>query len=191
MKKIGLFGGTFNPIHIGHLAIAEAATEILKLDKIIFIPSYIPPHKGSRNVISEKYRFEMVKLATKNNVLFETSDFEIKKPGRSYSFDTIKHFKKAYSPKAKFYFLIGADMLKSLHLWKRINEIKKMVTFVAINRLGYNDTRSKIKVRSIKTLDLGISSTYIRQRVKAGKTVRYLIPGKVLDYIKQHKLYTR
>jgi nicotinate-nucleotide adenylyltransferase len=115
VKRIGILGGTFNPIHIGHLAIAEEAREQLGLDKIIFVPCYLPPHKGSQDVLEARHRYSMVRLATKSNSLFTISDFEIKKQGKSYSIDTLKHFHLIYPQGTKFFFSVGSDSLPYLH----------------------------------------------------------------------------
>jgi len=136
MKRIGILGGTFNPIHIGHLAIAEWSYEKLKLDKVIFVPTYLPPHKSSRGVIDAKTRYKMVELAIKDNPHFEISDFEIKKGGKSYSIDTVRYFSEKFNKDTKLYFIIGEDCLSTLHKWKEIEKLVSLASFVVVNRPG-------------------------------------------------------
>jgi nicotinate-nucleotide adenylyltransferase len=189
MKRIGIIGGTFNPIHIGHLTIAQMVSEQLQLDKVFFVPSNLPPHKSSKSVASAKDRCHMRHLAIKGNTRFEISDFEIKKKGKSFSIDTVNYFRDIHPRGTKLFFIIGSDLLATLHTWKRINEILKIVTFVAVNRPGYKERKSKIKVKSVTTAGLHTSSSYVRRRIISGKTVKYLVPDSVLTYIKQKKLY--
>lgn len=189
MKKIGIFGGTFNPIHNGHLAIAQVSLERLNLDKVLFVPCYLPPHKGNRGIVDAHKRYQMVKLAIKDNPCFDISDFEIRQKGRSYSIKTVKYFKDRFDRRTKFYFLIGGDSLNSLHIWKNINELNTIVTFVSINRKGYKNKNPQYRIRNIETLDLGVSSSYIRREIRKKRSAKYLVPDKVLGYIKRCKLY--
>ncbi|MBN1869957.1 MAG: nicotinate-nucleotide adenylyltransferase [Candidatus Omnitrophica bacterium] len=191
MKRIGILGGTFNPIHIGHLTIAEMAFEQLKLDKVIFVPSYLPPHKSERNVAPAKDRYHMVRLAVQGNPRFAVSDYEVKKKGKSYSIKTVKHFHACHPTGTKFFFIIGSDLLPTLYKWKRIDEILKIVSFVSVNRPGFKEQKSKIKVKSIAVPGLQTSSSFVRNRIILRKTVRYLVPDNVLKYIKKNKLYMR
>jgi len=189
MKRIGILGGTFNPIHIGHLTIAEMVHEQLKLDKVIFVPSNLPPHKSSHNVASSQERYNMVNLAIKGNPRFEVSDFEITREGKSYSIETVNHFRCRYPKKTKIFFIIGNDLLPTLRTWRRIDEILKVVSFVTVNRPGFKEKKSKIKVKTISVPGLQTSSSYVRSRITMGKTVKYLIPDNVLTYITKNKLY--
>ena len=189
MKRIGILGGTFNPIHIGHLTIAEMVYERLRLDKVIFVPSNLPPHKSGKNVASAKDRYHMVRLGVRGNPRFEVSDYEIKKRGKSYSIETVSHFRDRYPAGTKLFFIIGSDLLPTLRAWKRIDEILKVVSFVSVNRPGFKEKKSKIKVRSITIPGLQTSSSYVRERITSGKTVKYLVPESVLSYIEKKKLY--
>ena len=189
MKRIGILGGTFNPIHIGHLAIAQTVCDRLDLDKVLFVPSYYPPHKGHKNVIATRHRTKMVRLAIDHNPQFGFEDFEIKRPGKSYSIDTLKYLHRIYPAKTKFFFIIGSDMVKDLGKWKRISELLKLVQFVVVSRKGYGKLRTKYKARVVATLDLSVSSSYLRQSLRKNITVRYLLPDNVLQYIKKHRLY--
>ena len=189
MKYIGILGGTFNPIHIGHLAMAQTAFERLKLDSVIFVPSYLPPHKSSQNVIDAKHRYAMVKSAIKGNPSFTLSDFEIKRKSKSYSIDTLEHFHKVYPQGTKFYFIIGEDSLETLPKWKRIEDLLKLVSFVVVNRVGTTFKKSKLNVHSLIMPTLEISSSFIRKKISLGESIRYWVPEKVYQYIQNHKLY--
>lgn len=189
MKRIGILGGTFNPIHVGHLTIAQMVHEQLKLDKVIFVPSNLPPHKSNNNVASNKDRYHMVRLAVRGNPRFEVSDYEIKKGGKSYSVETVNYFRDRYPRGTKLFFIIGNDLLPMLRTWKRIDEILKIVSFVSVNRPGFKEEKSKIKVKSITVPGLQTSSSYVRKRITAGKTVKYLVPENVLSYIEKTRLY--
>ena len=189
MKRIGILGGTFNPIHVGHLTIAEMVHEQLKLDKVIFVPSHLPPHKSGQDVASADDRYHMVRLAVGGNPHFEVSDYEIKKGGKSYSIETVRWFRDRYPAGTKMFFIIGSDLLPTLRTWKRVNEILKIVSFVSVNRPGFKQKKSIFKLRSITVPGLQTSSSYVRKRITAGKTVKYLVPENVVRYITKKGLY--
>jgi len=191
MKRIGILGGTFNPIHIGHLTIAQMVCEQLKLDKVIFVPSYLPPHKSGRNVVSAKDRYAMVQLAIRGNRCFDISDFEIKKKGKSYSIETVTYFRDRLWPGAKVFFIIGGDLLPQLHTWRQIDDLVKIVSFVVVERPGYDVKVSELTVKFVEAPVPQTSSTYVRRRLASGKTVKYLIPDNVLRYIEKNKLYQK
>jgi nicotinate-nucleotide adenylyltransferase len=188
MKRIGFFGGTFNPIHMGHLAIAQMAQERFNLEKVIFIPSHQPPHKNVTQLASAQERYKMAKLATAGNGSFEVSDVETKRLGKSYTIDTLRHFRAIYPPKAKMFFIIGGDSLGTLRKWKNIDEILKLVTFIVVNRPGYGDVEN-IKHLTVTKPGIDISSSYLRERINSGKSVRYLVPEAIYHYIIKHGLY--
>jgi len=189
VKRIGILGGTFNPIHIGHLAIAQTVCDRLDLDKVLFVPSHYPPHKGHNNLIDTTHRRKMVQLAIKDNPKFGIEDFEIRRPGKSYSIDTLRYLHRMYPSGTKFFFIIGSDMVKDLGKWKRIDELLKLVQFVVVSRKGYGKLRTKYKAKVVATLDLSVSSSYLRQCLRRNITVRYLLPDNVLSYIKKFRLY--
>jgi len=187
---IGIFGGTFNPIHLGHLIIAGKVRESLNLEKIIFVPAHYPPHKKAPE-IGGLHRYRMVKLAISNNFYFVASKIELEREGKSYTIDTVNALKKMYLPEKDFYFILGLDAYLETGSWKEIEKLKKLVTFVVVKRPGYRDSL-KLKVKSLKFLDLGpigISSSEIRSKIKKGKSVHTLLPDKVMNYIQQHHLY--
>ncbi|HBO97308.1 MAG TPA: nicotinic acid mononucleotide adenylyltransferase [Candidatus Omnitrophica bacterium] len=188
MKRIGILGGTFNPIHIGHLMIAQAVLEKFNLDKVVFVPACLPPHKSGRGLIAAEHRLRMVRLAVRGNRHLEVSSFEIAKGGKSYSVDTVRYFRRRY-PGTKLFFIIGSDHIVKLHTWRDIREVVKMASFVAVYRPGFKTIRSKIRVKSMIIPGVHTSSSDIRRRLVAGKTVKHLIPENVLRYIRKHKLY--
>ncbi len=188
-KKIGILGGTFNPIHIGHLAMAEAAISACTLDGVIFIPSFIPPHKSGENLIDAQKRLQMVKLAIKDNPKFCVSDIEIKRRGRSYSIDTVKQLRLIHGGRTKFYFIIGQDSAQTLSTWKNIDALTKLVTFVVINRPGIKIKHSRYKFISVSMPGLDISSSFIRNSIAHGKSAKYFLKESVRRYIEKKRLY--
>ncbi|MBU3958227.1 MAG: nicotinate-nucleotide adenylyltransferase [Candidatus Omnitrophica bacterium] len=187
--KIGILGGTFNPIHIGHLILAEETREKLSLDRIIFVPTNLPPHKDNSDIIPAQMRITMVKLAIQGNKYFLTSDIEIKRDGRSYTIDTIKEFKKKY-PRDELYFIIGSDLLMYLDDWKDLNEIIKMVNFIVATRPAYPLEKMPAYISTIPIRAVDISGFEIRKAIRKNKSFRYLVPGSVYKYIIKNKLYT-
>lgn len=198
MKKYGIFGGSFNPIHYGHLMICEYIKEEMGLDKVIFIPTGNPPHKDLG--VSAEDRYEMVKLAISPNPDFEISDIETTRVKLSYTVDTIRELKEIYKEE-KLYFLIGLDSLFQLKTWKKIGDLSQEIEFVVALRPGYIDKEEinreidflrdnfGTRINLIKTPLYEISSTDLRDRIHEGKSLRYLIPKKVLDYIEESGFY--
>jgi nicotinate-nucleotide adenylyltransferase len=207
MKAVAIFGGTFNPIHFGHLSIAEEIRTKFNLDKVIFVPTNLPPHKDPSDLISARQRWLMTHLATVSNPCFEVSTFEIDSGGKSYTIDTIKHFRKLFDEKVKLYFIIGADMLVEIASWKNIGEILKLCRFIAVSRPGYDvqkifnqyflgskyasiasELMENVLVEDVAMFD--VSSTTIRQKVREWKSIKYLVPESVEQFIHNQQLYT-
>ena len=188
--KIGILGGTFNPIHIGHLILAEEVKDRLKLDKIIFVPTNIPPHKQSSDIISAKERYKMIRLAIKTNKDFSVSDIEIKRGGISYTIQTIQEFKRIY-PKDQLYFITGSDLLKYLDEWKDLNQILEMVNFVVATRPGYPLEMIPPYMKTLEIRAVDISGFQIREYIKEKRSIRYLVPENVLRYINKKGLYKK
>ena len=186
--RIGILGGTFNPVHIGHLILAEEAREKLGLDKIIFVPTALPPHKEDLNIAPAADRLKMIKLAIEGNKYFAVSDIEIKRQGRSYTIDTLSELKRKYS-RDELYFIIGSDLLKYLNEWKDLTQIIKMVKFLVATRPGYplEQIPNYIQTLSIRAVD--VSGFEVRQCVRENKSFRYLVPDKVFGYINKRGLY--
>jgi len=192
--KIGIFGGTFNPPHYGHLIVAEFIREEVGLDKIIFIPCSIPPHKQNNEyliqIASPEHRFEMVKLAITGNKFFEVSDIEINRGGVSYTIDTVNYFVSNF-PEEKFYLLIGADQFAEFHTWRKPDEIVQKVNLIVFNRPGFVIPQTEFsKFATFITIpNIEISASTIRKRIRHGKSIKYLVPPAVEEYILANKLY--
>ena len=192
-------GGTFDPIHFGHLAIAEAAREEFNLRQVLFIPANIPPHKRERNIICAAKRLTMVKLATADNEYFEVSDIELKRPGLSYTVDTLTELKCGQYTDAEFYFIIGTDSAEEFATWHEPEQILAKCHIIVTSRPGTEfkaehlaaELGEKVyeKIHCLTTPQLEISSTDIRRRLREGKSVRYLLPEAVRKFIYREGLY--
>lgn len=194
--RIGIMGGTFDPIHYGHLVIAESARYAFSLDKVIFIPAGSPPHKRNSQHTEAAARAEMVALAIFSNPHFAFSLMEVQRSGFSYSVDTVAAITREYHNAADIYFITGADAVLDVATWYQPERLLSLCRFVAATRPGFDLTkldklpaqwRAKIDVMEIPGLD--ISSTDIRLRVKENKPIKYLLPEPVEEYIYQHQLY--
>ena len=186
--RIGILGGTFNPIHTGHLILAEETREKIGLEKVIFVPAYLPPHKDDSDIVQAEHRLTMVKLAIRGNPDFEVSDLEIKRDGRSYTIDTLKELKVIY-PREELYFIIGSDLLEYLDEWKDLDEIIKLVKFIVATRPGYALDKIPSRITTIPIRAVDISGFEIRKAIRENKSFRYLVPQAVYDYIKKERLY--
>ncbi len=216
-QRLGILGGTFNPIHFGHLAAAEEVRDRLKLEKVIFIPSFLPPHKIEEDIPSAVQRQEMVRLAIRGNAHFTVSDVEIRRGGRSYTVDTIEALRQSH-PGAELYFLTGLDSFLEIRTWKDWDRLLTLCSFVVLSRDGYRfrdiaqigildvperelsalDAREKdqvvitsggIRVYLERVPFYDISSTDIRTRVREGRSIKYHLPEAVEHYIIENKLY--
>jgi len=190
MSCVGVLGGTFNPIHFGHLITASAIKEIRKLDKIIFVPCFISPHKVDNKPDNSLDRLEMVKLAIGKTAGFEYSDYEITKGGISYTIDTLTELNKVYS---KLELIIGYDNLLKFHTWKEPDKILEMAELIVMKRktdkppVTVDQYFSKAKF--VDTPLIEISATDIRSRIKSGMSIDFLVPEKVKEYICTFNLY--
>ncbi|UQZ91086.1 nicotinate (nicotinamide) nucleotide adenylyltransferase [Deltaproteobacteria bacterium Smac51] len=215
-QRLGIMGGTFNPVHLGHLRAAEEIAESLKLDQIYFMPSARPPHKSPNPLVGYWHRLEMLKLAVSDRPGFWASDLENHLPTPSYTVNTVRAFKKAWSARTGIFFLVGLDSFMTLTGWHQYRELLNLASFVVFGRAGiepsFDDMRAmlrrdvdpKVKWNSktetftapnIKPIyfrpggKLAISSTDLRQRLEAGASVRYLVPEPVRVYIEKNGLY--
>jgi nicotinate-nucleotide adenylyltransferase len=191
MSKVGIFGGTFDPIHLGHLITAQSVREIRNLDKIIFIPAFISPHKSDVKTSSAEDRLNMIKLAIDGIPFFDYSDIEIKKGGVSYTIDTLKELKKIYD---EMEFIIGYDNIFTFHTWKEPDEIMKLAKIIVLKRKSSHPPQFEDKYYKqavfVQTRGIEISATDLRERVRKGLPINFLVPPKVMEYIYQNKLYT-
>ena len=190
MKRIGILGGTFDPIHFGHLTIAQTVYEKLSLNKVLFVPCYLPPHKSSRGIAAASDRYKMVNLAVKDNAAFDVLDYEIKQKVKSYSIDTVEHLKGMYPSGTKFFFIIGEDHCAKLHTWKEIGKLAEHVAFVSVSRGCADKAKAKIKAKHISMPTIDISSSDIKNKIALRQTIRYLVPDDVQKYIQRHKTYS-
>jgi nicotinate-nucleotide adenylyltransferase len=192
--KIGIMGGTFDPIHVGHLIAAEQAREAIALDEVWFIPVAAAPHKDNIPEASTEQRLEMLKRAIRHHAKFKANDLEIVRGGRSYTIDTIKELKERY-PDVDFHYIIGADMVEYLPKWHRIDELAQLVTFIGLQRPGFNVALGELPVHLRERVILApmplidISSTEIKKWRKLKRSIRYLVPESVHAYIEEHSLY--
>ena len=190
MSKVGIFGGTFDPIHLGHLITAQSVREIRKLEKIIFIPAFISPHKSDAKTSSAEDRLNMIKLAIDGIPFFDYSDMEIKKGGVSFTVDTLKELKNNYN---EVEFIIGYDNIFEFHTWKDPDEIMKLAKILVLKRKSSHPPQFKDKYYHqavfVQTRGIEISATDLRERVKKGLPINFLVPPNVLEYIHKHNLY--
>ena len=186
-KRIGILGGTFNPIHNGHLLMAEQVYDKLKLDEVWFMPNKKPPHAESKETLADAYRVDMIALAIEDNPHFRLEGIELDRVGKSYTVDTMEILTTLY-PTYEFYFIIGADMIEDLPKWHRINDLIKMVHFVGVGREGYRN-ETDYPLIFIDAERMTVSSTSIRKAVAEQASIRYLAPASVAAYILEKGLY--
>lgn len=190
----GLMGGTFDPIHIAHLIIAEEALDVLGLSRVIFVPSARPPHKSGGDVASVEHRLEMVRLAIDGNPRLALSDLEVRRPEPSYTVETVRQFRRELGEHEKLYFIMGADSLAQFFTWKDPLELISSCEFVVVPRPGVGpgdgDPRIREKAHLLDTPLIGISSSDIRDRVRTGRSIRYLVSPAVNAYIREKNLYS-
>lgn len=200
-KRIGLMGGTFDPIHQGHLVTAEAARAEFSLEKVIFVPSGEPPHKKGFSISSKEARYLMTVLATSANPFFEVSRLELDRPGKSYAIETVQYFHRQMDEGSELFFITGADAILEIVTWKNVRNLFAWCTFIAATRPGYDlgalrekllkklSPSSLAKIIPLEVPAMAISSTDIRQRVGRGCTVKYLLPAEVESFINKNGLY--
>jgi len=200
-QRIGLLGGTFDPIHFGHLLLAVHSYEELELDRVIFIPSRLPPHK-SEPVAEAADRLEMVRLALADDARFLVCDCELGRAEPSYTIETVRQLQSSLGSDAHLFWLIGSDMVGDLPSWHKIGELVELIEIIVVGRAGQAEpdypalepTLTAEQIRRLRAQGINlplidISSTAIRERIGAGQSARYLLPRVVEEYITQHKLY--
>jgi nicotinate-nucleotide adenylyltransferase len=200
MKKIGLMGGSFNPIHYGHLLLAESARDKLQLDKVIFIPNGSNPLKDNPANLENQHRYNMVALAIESNPFFTISDIEIDQEGYTYTIDTVNALSEKENDEVAYYFITGSDIMFEITRWKGVDELFDKVNFITTFRPGNNQAELDERIADLEKVynaridkmsapEMDISSSDIRSRVKNGYSIRYLLPETVEEYITEHELY--
>jgi nicotinate-nucleotide adenylyltransferase len=206
--RIALFGGSFNPIHLGHLRAAEEDREAMRLDLIYFVPAASPPHKPPVGLAPAEHRLQMVRLATKGNRHFMVSDVEVRRSGSSFTVDTLRYFRSTMRAQPELFLIMGDDQFAELDTWKKADEIVRLCSlivhtrlsekpelelpFAILNRFGYISADNSYVHPSGNTLNfisttfLPISATFIRRKLALGESIRYLVPTEVGDYIERH-----
>ncbi len=193
-KRIAVMGGTFNPIHYAHLISAEQVRAGLGYDKILFIPSARPPHKvADADIIEPEHRYQMVLLAIAENPHFEVSRIELERAGPSYTIETLKALKALYGETTELAWIIGADSLIEYKVWKDFDEVLERCVMIATTRPNYNLNQVPFviqkRVTTFPITGVDISATVIRERIRKGLSIQYLVPEGVQAYIEQHQLY--
>jgi len=194
-------GGTFDPVHFGHLVAAEAARHAFNLERVIFVPSGLPPHKAGEHVSDSEHRYLMTVLATIDNPRFAVSRLEIDRPGYSYTVDTVRQLLRLSGPDTDLFFITGADAVLEILTWKEPDNLLRLCRFVAATRPGYPPEQlirlglqlkrqHEAAIEPLEVPALAISSSDIRQRVREGRPIRYLVPRSVEHYIIRHGLYS-
>ncbi len=190
MERIGLYGGSFDPVHLGHLLVAQAAREELNLDKIFFIPAAQSPFKPGAQPTPAAHRMQMLRLALAGNTQTQVDEQEVNRGGVSYTIDTVRDYANRF-PHAKLFYLIGADHVGQLPKWREANELAKLVEFLIIPRPGEAKTQipQPFVGRNLSGFPLGVSSSQIRERVKNGLSIEHLLPAAVAESIRNNRLY--
>lgn len=197
MGRFGLFGGTFDPIHLGHTALAKRVLEDFSLDKIIFIPAGTPPHKQKQQITEAHHRYRMAELATAAESGFCVSDYEVSLKTPCYSYLTVTHFKALY-PKDELFFLIGGDSFYNLPEWKNYRTLLTLCTFLVVPRPGvekkqyldkFRGDETPPRVHFVKDFSYDISSTEVRRRIQSGECIKNCVEKSVEDYIRKNRLY--
>ncbi len=184
MKKIGIYGGTFDPIHLAHPILARAAAEQLRLDEVIFVPAAVSPHKLEEQQTPAALRLEMLRAALAGEPLFTLSETELHRPPPSYTVETVEEFRRA-RPDDQLFYLLGSDHLPRLHTWHRFADLEELVQFVVLERGNEHPHPEYVTIQR----QIGISATEIRNRVATGRSIRYLVPAAVESIIQRHQLY--
>lgn len=184
--RLGILGGSFNPIHLGHLILAECAREQCRLDRVLFMPTSTPPHKPSKDLLDAKRRLALVRLAVRGHRAFEASDLELRLGGVSYTLKTVRTLRELY-PGAALFWIVGSDML---HVrWRGMDELKWLCTFIVARRPGADKTGRAAGTRQIDMPQVGISSSMIRDRLRRRQSIRYLVPDAVERYLIRHHCF--
>jgi len=193
LGRVGIFGGTFDPFHMGHLVVAQDVAEVMELDRMIFVPAGVPPHKQVGEVSPAPLRWAMVQAGIGDDPRFGASDLELRRPGPSYTVDTLREFRKEGIARELF-FLMGSDQLAEFHRWREPEEVGRLATLVVMAREGDDPTASNPRVDVtplvVPVTRIDLSATRVRNRVREGRSIRYLVPDRVRRIILDERLYT-
>ncbi len=187
-NRLGILGGTFDPVHLGHLKLAEGARRQLGLEQVLFIPAYIPPHKRTDTITPAGVRLQMLELATRDRKYISVSSLEIEKKGISYTVETLRELRRKY-PESEFYFIAGSDAVPELKTWKDVGKIFELCRFVIGGRPGFAEEEVPPQTIRLEGEFPDISSSGIRKMVREGRSVKEYLPGPVADYIIKTGLY--
>ena len=188
--RIGVFGGTFDPVHMGHLVLAQECWYSLKLDKVLFVPANVSPFKQDSNAVSPADRLNMLRLALEGDRRFGISTYEIDKGGISYTVDTLRMFREEYGAEAELFFLAGSDSIEGMSGWKDKEEILALATFVLASRPGWDANKvNDLKAEHVDIPLIGVSSTMVRERVRKRQPIDHIVPPEVVAYIRNKGLY--
>ncbi len=215
-QRVGVMGGTFDPVHLGHLRLAEEAVEILGLDALLFVPAAVPPHKLARSILSVRHRWRMLEIATRDHPRFEVSDVDVQVPGKSYTVITLRKLTELYGKEVDLFFILGLDAFLELDTWWHFEELFGLARMAVLRRPGCDEggiaqfltervssqyARSPdgagfthpqlLPVHCLPNTWLDISGTRIRQLVSVGKSIRYLVLTEVMEYIQANRLYRK
>ena len=186
--RLGIFGGTFNPIHLGHLLLAETARETLRLDRVLFIPTHQPPHKAPPDLLDGRTRLTLIKLAVRDHPAFRASDLELRRGGVSYTVDTVRAVRRAH-PRARLFLLLGQDLLRVQ--WKGWDELARRCRIVVAARETRAPPHPARNVTWLRMPRMEVASSEIRSRLRRGRSIRYLVPRAVERFAQRHRLYRR
>lgn len=199
-RRVGIYGGTFDPPHLGHLMAAQTVLEAWQLHEVVFIPSGTPPHKDTAQVTAARHRYLMTMLATLDNPKFSTSRMELDRPAASFTVDTLRELKRQYKDQAELFFILGVDALLELPTWKEPDQVLQLCHMVVVSRPGYDESTiaerlgdlyrqygHRILLTDMPALE--ISASDVRSRLQEGRSIRYMVPDMVREYIISHGLY--
>ncbi len=198
VSRVGIFGGSFNPLHQGHLIVAEFAAETIRLDRVLFAPVVHPPHRDGKELLAIEHRLAMIEIAIANNDRFQLTLVDVERAGPHYSLDTVRIIQEQY-PGSQLYFVMGGDSFKSFPLWHEPAELVQHCRLAVMRRPSFRPVHPHMhdsemptlheRVDMIEAPPIGISATRIREQLGIGKSVRYLLPDNVLHYIHENNLY--
>lgn len=196
--RLGIFGGTFDPVHVGHLAAAERVREQAHLDAVVFMPAGVPVFKLDQKVSKGEERLDMCRLATAGNPRFDVSDIEVRRAGNTYTYETLRELRAHFPANVELFFIAGADAIITLGKWRNAFELTQLAHFIAMTRPGYSLEEAergvyvdgvRLDVEFMEVPGLNISSSYVRECVERNSTIRYIVPDAVREYIERHGLY--